>query len=44
MDEVFEMFKLLAHQEWIVWGGDLLFTELREQVAKEEAEEEVRRV
>ena len=43
VDEVFEVFKLLAHQEWIVWGSDLLFTDLHEEVAREEAEEEARR-
>jgi len=40
---VFELFKPLARRDWISWGGELLFGDLREEVAKEEAEEEVRR-
>ena len=37
VDEVFDLFKPLAHREWLEWGGDLLL------VAKEQAEEEARR-
>jgi hypothetical protein len=40
---VFEAFKPLARREWLAWGGELLFGDLREEVAKEEAEEEARR-
>ena len=43
VDEVFELFKPLACRDWILWGGELLFGDLREEVAKEEAKEEVRR-
>ena len=43
VDEVFEIFKLLACRPWITWGSDLLFTELREEVAREEAKEEALR-
>ena len=43
IDKVFKIFKLLAHHEWIPWGGNLPFTELHEEVAKEQAEEEAQR-
>ena len=42
VDEVFENFKPLARREWLAWGGDLLFAELSEEVAREQVEEEAR--
>jgi hypothetical protein len=34
--EVAELFKLLARREWLEWGGELLFSELRNKVEQEE--------
>ena len=44
VDEVFELFKPLARREWLSWGGDLLFSDLYEEVERERKEEEVIRI
>jgi hypothetical protein len=36
--KVVKLFKLLAHCEWLEWGGELLFSELQDEVACEERE------
>ena len=43
VDEVSEVFKPLARREWIAWGRALLFGELREELARQQAEDEARR-
>jgi hypothetical protein len=40
MQEVVGAYAPLAHWEWLSWGGELLFPELREEVEKEECEKE----
>ena len=40
INEVFELFKLLASREWLSWGSDLLFPDLYEEVEREQKEEE----
>jgi len=44
VDEVFQLFSPMARREWLVWGGELLFPDLSDQVERERQEEEVRRV
>jgi hypothetical protein len=36
--EAFELFAPLARREWLSWGGELLFSDLAEQVEREERE------
>jgi hypothetical protein len=40
MQEVVGAYAPLARREWLLWGGELLFPELREEVEKEEREKE----
>jgi hypothetical protein len=40
MQEVVGAYAPLARREWLSWGGELLFPELREEVEKEEREKE----
>jgi hypothetical protein len=40
VDEVFEVFKPLARCEWLVWGGDLLFSEMRDDIERERVRKE----
>jgi hypothetical protein len=44
MQEVVGAYAPLAHREWLLWGRELLFPELREEVEKEARElEEARK-
>jgi hypothetical protein len=37
--EAFVLFAPLARQDWLSWGGELLFSDMKEQVEREEQEE-----
>jgi hypothetical protein len=39
-DEVLEAFKPLARREWLAWGGDLLFSEMRDEIEMERVRKE----
>jgi hypothetical protein len=39
-DEVLEAFKPLARREWLAWGGDLLFSEMRDEIERERVRKE----
>jgi hypothetical protein len=40
IDEVIELLGPMAHREWLPWGGEILFSGLREDVDREEREAE----
>ena len=44
VNEVFTLFAPLMQRKWLLWGGELLFTDLQEQVEREEWEKEAVRV
>jgi hypothetical protein len=44
VDEVFALFAPLARREWLSWGGDLLFSDMKEQVEREERREKEARL
>jgi hypothetical protein len=44
VEEAFMLFMPLVHQEWLSWGGELLFSDLKEQVEHEEREEKEARL
>ena len=44
VNEVFALFVPLARCDWLMWGGELLFADLQEQVEREEQEAEAARV
>jgi hypothetical protein len=39
VEEAFVLFAPLVHRDWLSWGGELLFSDLKEQVEQEEQEE-----
>jgi hypothetical protein len=43
VDDVFNLFAPTAHSEWLPWGGDLLFSDLQEEIEREVREAEAKR-
>jgi hypothetical protein len=39
-DEVIDLFKPLARRDWLAWGGDLLFSEMRDDIERERVRKE----
>jgi hypothetical protein len=39
-DEVINLFKPLARCDWLAWGGDLLFLEMRDDIERERVQKE----
>jgi hypothetical protein len=44
VEEAFSLFAPLLRRDWLSWGGELLFSDLREQVEREEREEKEARL
>jgi hypothetical protein len=44
VEEAFALFAPLAHRDWLLWGGELLFLDLKEQVEQEEQEKKEARL
>jgi hypothetical protein len=44
VEEAFALFAPLARREWLSWGGDLFFSDLKEKVEREEQEKEEARL
>jgi hypothetical protein len=44
MEEAFALFTPLARREWLSWGGDLFFSDMKEEVEREEQEEKEARL
>jgi hypothetical protein len=42
VDKVFKLYALMAQQEWLPWGGELLFSDLQKAVKHEVQEAEAR--
>jgi hypothetical protein len=40
VDEVIELLSPMAHREWLPWGGEILFSGLREDIEREECKAE----
>jgi hypothetical protein len=43
VDDVFNLFAPMARREWLPWGGDLLFSDLQEEIEREVHEAEAKR-
>lgn len=41
---MYTAFALLAHHEWLPWGGNILFFKLKEEVKEEERKAEAEQV
>jgi alpha-mannosidase len=43
VDKVFELYAPMAQRQWLLWGGELLFSDLQEAVEREGWEAEAKR-